>query len=142
MLDVTVSIASIAQSVSKCHRGETLRKQLGLIVSASLFETALPTEVRFVPTIDTGDTAWVLASTALVLFMTPGLAFFYAGMVRAKHVLAMLMQNFFAMGIVTVLWVLFGYSLAFGGAGNGGIIGNLDFIGLKDMTGAVSGTIP
>jgi len=95
-----------------------------------------------VPTIDTGDTAWVLASTALVLFMTPGLAFFYAGMVRAKHVLAMLMQNFFAMGIVTVLWVLFGYSLAFGGAGNGGIIGNFDFIGLKDMTGAVSGTIP
>ena len=94
------------------------------------------------PTIDTGDTAWVLASTALVLFMTPGLAFFYAGMVRAKHVLAMLMQNFFAMGIVTVLWVLFGYSLAFGGAGNGGIIGNFDFIGLKDMTGAVSGTIP
>jgi len=95
-----------------------------------------------VPTIDTGDTAWVLASTALVLFMTPGLAFFYAGMVRSKHALAMLMQNFFAMGIVTVLWVLFGYSLAFGGAGNGGLIGNFDFIGLKDMTGAVSGTIP
>jgi Amt family ammonium transporter len=94
------------------------------------------------PTLDTGDTAWVLASTALVLFMTPGLAFFYAGMVRAKHALAMLMQNFFAMGIVTVLWVLFGYSLAFGGAGNGGLIGNLDFLGLKDMTGALSGTIP
>jgi Amt family ammonium transporter len=95
-----------------------------------------------VPNIDTGDTAWVLASTALVLFMTPGLAFFYAGMVRAKHVLAMLMQNFFAMGIVAVLWVLFGYSLAFGGAGNGGLIGNLDFLGLKGLTNAVSGTIP
>jgi Amt family ammonium transporter len=74
--------------------------------------------------------------------MTPGLAFFYGGMVRAKHVLAMLMQNFFAMGIVTVLWVAFGYSLAFGAAGNGGLIGNFDFVGLKDMTGELSGTIP
>jgi Amt family ammonium transporter len=92
--------------------------------------------------IDPGDTAWVLTSAALVLFMTPGLAFFYGGMVRAKHVLAMLMQNFFAMGIVTVLWVAFGYSLAFGAAGNGGLIGNLDFIGLKDMAGEVSGTVP
>ena len=55
-------------------------------------------------------------------------------MVRAKNVLAMLMQNFFAMGIVTVLWVLFGYSLAFGDAGNGGLIGNFDFVGLKDLT--------
>ena len=56
--------------------------------------------------INTGDTAWVLASAALVLFMTPGLALFYGGMVRAKNVLAMLMQNFFAMGIVSVLWVV------------------------------------
>ena len=70
--------------------------------------------------INAGDTAWVLVAAALVLFMTPGLALFYGGMVRAKNVLAMLMQNFFAMGIVTVLWVLFGYSLAFGGFGNGG----------------------
>src|SRR6188472_1281132 len=92
--------------------------------------------------IDTGDTAWVLAATALVLFMTPGLALFYGGMVRAKNVLAMLMQNVFAMGTVTVLWVLIGYSLAFGDAGNGGWIGNLDFVGLKDLTNGVSGTIP
>jgi ammonium transporter, Amt family len=95
-----------------------------------------------VPEFDTGDTAWVLTSTALVLFMTPGLAFFYAGMVRAKHVLSMLMQNFFAMGIVTVIWVIFGYSLAFGDAGNAGFIGNFDFIGLKDIGSQVSGTIP
>ena len=53
---------------------------------------------------DTGDTAWVLTATALVLFMTPGLAFFYGGMVRGKNVLGMLMQNFFAMGILAVLW--------------------------------------
>ena len=84
--------------------------------------------------INAGDTAWVLVSAALVLFMTPGLALFYGGMVRAKNVLAMLMQNFFAMGIVTVLWVLFGYTLAFGGIGNGGVIGNFDFIGLKDIS--------
>ena len=56
--------------------------------------------------LNTGDTAWVLIAAALVLFMTPGLALFYGGMVRAKNVLAMLMQNFFAMGIVTVMWVL------------------------------------
>ncbi|HTL86351.1 MAG TPA: ammonium transporter [Acidimicrobiia bacterium] len=94
------------------------------------------------PEINAGDTAWVLTSTALVLFMTPGLALFYGGMVRAKNVLAMLMQNFFAMGLVTVLWVLFGYSLAFGATGNGGVIGNLDYIGLKDLTNGVTGSIP
>ena len=84
---------------------------------------------------NTGDTAWVLAASALVLFMTPGLALFYGGMVRAKNVLAMLMQNFFAMGIVAVIWVFVGYSLAFGGFGNGGFIGNFDFVGLKDLNG-------
>ena len=92
--------------------------------------------------INAGDTAWVLASAALVMFMTPGLALFYGGMVRAKNILAMLMQNFFALGIVTVLWVLFGYSLAFGDAGNGGLIGNFDFVGLKGMGSVVSGTVP
>jgi Amt family ammonium transporter len=95
-----------------------------------------------VPKLDTGDTAWVLIASALVLFMTPGLAFFYGGMVRAKNVLAMLMQNFFAMGIVTVLWVLFGYSLAFGTGSSSGLIGNFDFVGLKDLTNAMSGSIP
>jgi Amt family ammonium transporter len=72
-------------------------------------------------------------STALVLFMTPGLAFFYGGMVRSKNVLGMLMQNLFAMGILAVLWVTIVFSLAFGGAGNGGMIGNLDFAFLKDV---------
>jgi Amt family ammonium transporter len=95
-----------------------------------------------VPKLDTGDTAWVLVASALVLFMTPGLAFFYGGMVRAKNMLAMLMQNIFAMGIVTVLWVLFGYSLAFGGFGNAGWIGNFDFLGMKDTAGTLFGTVP
>src|SRR3954466_15478823 len=66
------------------------------------------------PELDTGDTAWMLVSTALVLFMTPGLAFFYGGMVRSKNVLGMLAQNFVAMGVVTVLWVFGMYALAFG----------------------------
>ena len=78
--------------------------------------------------INAGDTAWVLVSTALVLFMTPGLALFYGGMVRAKNVLGMLMQNFFSMGLITVIWAVVGYSLAFGG--HSPLIGNLDFAGL------------
>ena len=82
---------------------------------------------------DTGDTAWVLISTALVLFMTPGLALFYGGMVRSKNVLGMLMQNIFAMGILAVLWVVVVFSLAFGDAGNEGWIGNLDFAWMKDI---------
>jgi hypothetical protein len=86
--------------------------------------------------IDAGSTAWVLVSAALVLFMTPGLAFFYGGMVRAKHVLGMLMQNFFAMGIISVLWALIGFSLAFGGTGK--YIGNLDFVGLKGLGDAAT----
>ena len=83
--------------------------------------------------IDTGDTAWMLVATALVLFMTPGLALFYGGMVRAKNVLGMLMQNFFAMGLLGVLWVLLGFTLAFGNFGNGGWIGNFDYAGFKDV---------
>lgn len=93
---------------------------------------------------DTGDTAWILVSTALVLFMTPGLAFFYAGMVRSKNALGMLMQNFSAMGLLAVLWALGAFSLAFGNFGDGGWIGSLEFIGLRDV-GAEPGlglTIP
>jgi ammonium transporter, Amt family len=81
--------------------------------------------------LDTGDTAWMLASAALVMFMTPGLALFYGGMVRTKNILAMLMQNFFALGLISIIWGIIGYSLAFGG--DGSIIGNLDHFGLKDV---------
>ena len=89
--------------------------------------------------IDTGDTAWVLISAALVLFMTPGLAFFYGGMVRSRHVLAMLMQNIFAMGIISVIWSAVGYSLAFGG--DGALIGDLSHAFLSGADGT-SGSIP
>ncbi len=77
------------------------------------------------------DTAWVLIAAALVLFMTPGLALFYGGMVRGKNVLAMLMQNFFAMGLISVLWAIAGFSLAFGGKNSW--IGDLSLAGLKGL---------
>jgi Amt family ammonium transporter len=85
-----------------------------------------------VPEISTGDTAWVLASAALVMFMTPGLALFYGGLVRAKNVLGTIMQSFFALGLVSVLWVLVGYTLAFG-PDIGGVIGGLDFAGFRGV---------
>ncbi|MFM2215338.1 MAG: hypothetical protein RJA88_707 [Actinomycetota bacterium] len=88
--------------------------------------------------INSGDTAWVLASAALVLFMTPGLAIFYGGMVRAKSALNMMMMSFAAMGVTTIIWVLYGYSLAFGKS-QGGIIGNLDHIGLSSTLDQVTG---
>jgi ammonium transporter, Amt family len=88
--------------------------------------------------LDTGNTAWVLIATALVLFMTPGLALFYGGMVRGKNVLGMLMQNIFAMGLLAVLWAALVFSLAFGGAGNGGFIGNFDYVWLKDVGPALT----
>src|SRR6201987_5275850 len=89
---------------------------------------------------NTGDTAWMLASSALVLLMTPGLAFFYGGMVRAKSVLNMLMMSFSALGTVGILWVLFGYSVSFGndilGTGFGGLLGDpTQYWGLKGLIG-------
>ena len=85
---------------------------------------------------DTGDTAWVLASAALVLLMTPGLALFYGGMVRAKSVLNMMMMSFGALALVSVLWVLYGYSMAFGNDVGGGLLGDpLEFLGLRTLMG-------
>jgi Amt family ammonium transporter len=86
------------------------------------------------PRINPGDTAWVLASAALVMFMTPGLALFYGGMVRAKNVLGMLMQNFFCLGIISIIWAVLTYSLAF--SGDNKWIGNLDLAWLRDAATA------
>ena len=83
--------------------------------------------------IDSGDTAWILASSALVLLMTPGLAFFYGGLVRGKNVLGTLMHSFITIALVSVVWVLWGYSLAFG-PDVGGVIGNLDYVGLRNVS--------
>ncbi len=82
--------------------------------------------------INAGDTAFILVSSALVMFMTPGLALFYGGMVRTKNVLATIMQSFIIIGLVTVIWVLWGYSLAFG-PDLGGVVGNLSWFGLKGV---------
>ena len=81
-----------------------------------------------------GDTAWLLVSAALVLLMTPGLAFFYSGLVRTKSAAATIMQSFVMIGVATVVWVLWGYSLAFG-TDLGGFVGNLTVFGLRGLEG-------
>jgi Amt family ammonium transporter len=88
--------------------------------------------------VNAGDTAWVLASAALVLFMTPALAIFYGGMVRAKSALNMMMMSFTAMGITTIIWILYGYSLAFGKSNNG-LIGSFEYLGLQGTLDQVVG---
>jgi len=91
---------------------------------------------------DTGDTAWILASAALVLLMTPGLAFFYGGMTRSKSVLNMMMMSFAALAIVPVLWVLYGYSFAFS-PGGGGLLGGFERLGFDNVgVNTAYGTIP
>ena len=92
-----------------------------------------------------GDTAWVLTSSAFVFIMLPGLAFFYGGLVRNKNVLATIMHSFIALAIIGIVWVLWGYSLAFGPSWEG-IIGSLEWFGLQGVsataTGPYSDTIP
>jgi Amt family ammonium transporter len=80
---------------------------------------------------DSGNIAWMLMASALVLFMTPGLAFFYGGLVRGKNAINMIMYSFTAMGVVSVVWLLWGYSLAFGG--DGAFIGNFDYLGFQGV---------
>ena len=93
--------------------------------------------------IDTGDTAWVLISAALVFLMTPGLGFFYGGMVRSKNVLTTIMQSFFIVAMISVEWLILGYTMTFG-ADVGGFIGSLEKFGLANvgMNVLENGTIP
>ncbi len=120
----------------------TLHKSLCLF---AIFACALPSVVLAESALDTGDTAWILTSTALVLFMTiPGLSLFYAGLVRSKNVLSVLMQCFSITCLVSILWLVFGYSLAFsdGGALNNWL-GGLSNAFLSEVTrDSMSGTIP
>ncbi|HEY5785815.1 MAG TPA: ammonium transporter [Microlunatus sp.] len=84
--------------------------------------------------LNSGDTAWILTSAALVLLMTPGLALFYGGMVRAKSVLNMMMMSFGALALISILWVLYGYSMAFGNDIGAGLLGNpVEYLGLKGL---------
>ena len=82
--------------------------------------------------INGADTVWVLVASALVMLMTPGLAFFYGGLVRQKNVLSTLMHSFFILALISVQWALWGYSLSFGPT-VGGFIGNLDWVGLQGV---------
>jgi Amt family ammonium transporter len=93
------------------------------------------------PKLDSGDTAWLLISIALVCLMTPGLALFYGGMVRKKNVLSTFMHSLFSLALISVQWVVIGYSLSFG-ASKGGLIGGLDFVMLKGVVGTQKGTVP
>jgi Amt family ammonium transporter len=130
-------------------RIETLKKA-GLAAFAGLGTLALSAGSAFAadaPTLNSGDTAWLLTSAALVLMMTiPGLGLFYGGMVRKKNVLATLAQSFGATCLISVLWMVLGYSLAFKANGNAGLnqfIGDLSFLFLKPLkVDALSGTIP
>ncbi len=95
------------------------------------------------PFIDSGNTAWTIAAAALVLFMTPGLAFFYGGMVRTKSVLNMMMMSFITMGTVGTIWILYGYSMAFGPDLGGGLVGNpFSEFGLSGVFGQIYGYVP
>src|SRR5438094_545056 len=105
---------------------------------------ALRREVRMPNNISAGDTAWLLASAALVMLMTPALGFFYGGLVRRKNVLATIMHSFFILCLISVQWVLWGYSLAFGPDING-IIGGLDWVafrGVGQEPGPYGATVP
>src|ERR671912_1767405 len=93
--------------------------------------------------LDTGNTAWILTSSALVLLMTPGLALFYGGMVRAKSVLNMMMMSFGALALISVLWVLYGYSISFGDDVGAGLLGNpLQYLGLKGLMEDTDASLP
>src|SRR5512139_1934034 len=103
-----------------------------LLLMSLLTAGAAFAETPAAPKVDSGDTSWILISSALVMLMTPGLALFYGGMVRSKNVLGTIMQSFIALGVITIQWVLYGYSIAFG-PDIGHVIGSLDWIGLNGV---------
>jgi ammonium transporter, Amt family len=112
-----------------------------LTTKLTLLLLLIPQTLLAADTLDTGDTAWMLVSSALVLCMLPGLALFYGGMVRSKNVLSTSMHTFAAMGIMGVQWVVIGYTIAFGGAGK--FFGGFDAMFLNGITPeSLSGTIP
>jgi Amt family ammonium transporter len=114
-----------------------LRRGIRTLATASLLGLALPATAAAADgsgTIDSGDTAWLLMATGLVMVMLPGLALFYGGLVRRKNVLSTIMHSFFGLAIVSVVWVLVGFSLAFAPDVNGmGLIGGLDFVGFMNV---------
>lgn len=138
LLLALASIAAISVSSTWAQDATTPGAEAVPVVEAAAAAespAAEPTPEPTPPALNSGDQAWMLASSALVLFMTPGLAFFYGGLVRRKNVLSVLMQCFFCMCIVTVIWVVVGFSIAFGSDSAGGLFGNpLDYFMLKGIT--------
>ena len=122
-LNVTGAFADEKTSVPA---GVEVKQEQAIVPPAVIVQPVKPLPI------DKGDTAWLLVSTALVMLMTPGLALFYGGMVRAKNILGTVMQSFVALGVVTIVWFLYGYSLAFG-PDKWSLIGGLDYIGLKGV---------
>src|SRR5438874_11869917 len=114
-------------------------------VGAGVVALATTTYAADTPKVDSGDTAWMLTSSALVLMMTaPGLALFYGGLVRSKNVLGLLMQSFVMVALISIQWVLWGYSLAFG-PDHGHVMGGLEWLGLRGVglePSAYAATIP
>src|SRR5262245_1734388 len=118
--------------------GPSGRRRWGSVVALACAGIAVAASAAWAdepPKIDTGDTAWMLTSSALVLMMAaPGLALFYGGLVRSKNVLNLLMQSFIMMALISVQWVLWGYSLSFG-SDVAGVFGSLDHLGLRGVGG-------
>jgi Amt family ammonium transporter len=127
------------------HMNLKIKALSGITAAAGLSCFALPAGAADAPAINSGDTAFIIICSALVLIMTPGLAFFYGGMVRKKNVLSIMMQCFAVMALVSVQWVLLGYSLSFG-TDNGGWLGQLNYLGLSaiglDPSTVYATTIP
>ncbi|EHP85100.1 ammonium transporter [Geobacter metallireducens RCH3] len=123
LLAEEVKTAAPAQAALSSAQTAALAPAVTAAPAAAPATPAAPKNVD--PVLNTGDTAWMLVSAAMVLFMIPGLAFFYGGMVRGKNVLSTIMHSFVAMGIVGVQWAVIGYSLSFGPDIGGGLLGNL-----------------
>jgi Amt family ammonium transporter len=121
--------------VARCAmgRGASIMAMMVMMLGIAVSAAWAAPEKKFAP--DTGDSAWMLMSSALVLLMTPGLAFFYGGLVRSKNMLNTLMMSYGAMAVLGILWVLFGYSIAFGGGTDGihNYIGGSDYFFLNNV---------
>ncbi len=141
-----MSLSTLFRAEGSHFKGNIFRRFLAaarwpvimiLIVGASAVP-ALAGEAQ----IDSGDTAWILVSTALVMLMIPGLGLFYAGMARGKNVLATIMHSFFILCLISIQWVVWGYSLSFGTDILGGLSGGLSYFGLNGVGSEANGTIP
>ena len=140
-----IRLQSIRSAGIFARLGAGLLALTGLAAAAGIEEKVASLETAVKSAQSAGDNAWMLVSSALVLMMTgPGLALFYGGLVRRKNVLGTMMQSFIMMAVITVLWAVCGYSLAFGGSGS--FFGNLDFALLNGVGSApnadYAGTIP